>query len=118
MKSPVFSGCATALVTPYDEQGIDYALAEKLIERQAEGRVEALAVCATTGEAPVLSQSERAEWTAFCVRGAAGRMKIIVGVGGNDTQSAARAARQRRSPAMIRYRPLLVATTISGCRTP
>ena len=78
MKTPLFTGSATAIVTPYNEHDIDYALLETLIERQAENGTAALAVCATTGEAPVLTPSERAMMIGFCVRHAAGRMKIIV----------------------------------------
>ena len=94
MKTPIFTGSATAIVTPYDDDGIDYALLEKLIERQAENGTAALVVCATTGEAPVLSALERAMMIGFCVRHAAGRMKIIAGIGGNDTAAARDAARQ------------------------
>ena len=94
MKTPLFTGSATAIVTPYNEHGIDYALLETLIERQAENGTAALAVCATTGEAPVLTPSERAMMIGFCVRHAAGRMKIIAGIGGNDTAAAGDAARQ------------------------
>ena len=92
MKTPVFTGSAVALVTPYDENGIDFALLETLIERQAESGTSALVVCATTGEAPVLTDSERSLLTAFCVRAAAGRMKIIIGIGGNHTEKSASAA--------------------------
>ncbi|MBR6115295.1 MAG: 4-hydroxy-tetrahydrodipicolinate synthase [Oscillospiraceae bacterium] len=92
MKLPVFTGSATALVTPYDDTGIDYELLDRVIERQAENGTAALVICATTGESPVLTEQERTLITGFCVRHAAGRMKVIVCVGGNDTQKAARAA--------------------------
>ena len=94
MKTPVFTVCATALVTPYDDKGVDYELLSRILDRQIKGGAEAVVVSATTGEAPVLSDAERAELTAFCVRYAAGRIKVIVGVGGNDTEKAALAARQ------------------------
>ena len=94
MKTPVFTGSATALVTPYDETGVDYDLLEQIIERQAQAGTAALVVCATTGEAPVLTDRERAMLTGFCVRRAAGRMKVIVGIGGNNTHKASDAARE------------------------
>jgi len=94
MKEPVFTGSATALVTPYDENGIDFDLLEKQIHRQAENGTSALVICATTGEAPVLTESERTLLTGFCVRSAAGRMKIVVGIGGNNSEKAAAAARE------------------------
>ncbi len=94
MKKPLFTGCATALVTPYDENGIDYALLDRNLERQIDGGVSALVICATTGEAPVLTDSERAELVGFCARHISGRVSLIAGIGGNDTQKAAASARQ------------------------
>ena len=94
MKTPVFTGTATAMVTPYNEEGVDYALFSRLIDRQAENGVSAVAVCATTGEAPVLTDPERSLLIATAVRSAAGRMKVVAGIGGNDTAKAAKAARE------------------------
>lgn len=94
MKEPVFTGSATALVTPYDENGIDYALLSQSIDRQAENGTAAIVVCATTGEAPVMSDEERMLLTGFCVRETAGRMKVIAGIGGNSTEKALAAARE------------------------
>lgn len=94
MKEPVFTGSATALVTPYGEDGLDFDLLSAVLERQADSGTSALVVCATTGEAPVLTPSEKAMLISFCARQSAGRMKIIAGVGGNDTMSAAAAARE------------------------
>lgn len=94
MKTPAFTGCATALVTPYDENGVDYALLDRSLQRQLDGGVSAVVVCATTGEAPVLSQAERAELVGFCARHINGRAVLIAGIGGNDTQKASAAARQ------------------------
>ncbi len=94
MKPPVFTGCATALVTPYDENGVDYALLDRCLQRQLDGGVSALVVCATTGEAPVLSEAERAGLIGFCARRIGGKARLIAGIGGNDTQKAAAAAGQ------------------------
>ena len=94
MKAPVFTGSATALVTPYGENGVDFDLLGTVLERQINGGTSAVAVCATTGEAPVLSASERTAIISFCARESAGRIKIIAGVGGNDTRAAAAAARE------------------------
>lgn len=94
MKQPVFTGSATAIVTPYDQDGIDFALFEQLILRQAENGTAAIVVCATTGEAPVLSASERSMLISFAVRHAAGQMRVIAGIGGNDTEKALAAARE------------------------
>lgn len=94
MKQPVFTGSAAALVTPYDENGVDYGLLDRIIDRHAGSGTAALVVCATTGEAPVLTESERHLIISFCVRRTAGKMKVIAGIGGNDTEKAAVAARE------------------------
>ena len=51
MKRPVFTGSATALVTPFTDRGVDYDRLAAAIDRQAEGGTAAIVVCGTTGEA-------------------------------------------------------------------
>ena len=51
MKKEVFRGIGTAMITPMTEKGVDYAAMERLIERQLEAGIDALIICATTGEA-------------------------------------------------------------------
>ena len=87
-KKPVFTGVATALVTPTCEQGVDYAHLAKLIDFQIDAGVAALVVCATTGEAPTLQDDEHLETLAFAVQRAAGRIPVIAGTGSNDTAHA------------------------------
>ena len=92
MKRPVFTGSATALVTPFTDRGVDYDRLAAAIDRQAEGGTAAIVVCGTTGEASTLSEAERAsiiEFSSVCTRS---RMKVIAGIGGNDTLAAANAA--------------------------
>ena len=93
MKQPIFRGTCTALVTPFNEQGIDYAALDRLLERQLEAGVEALVVAGTTGEAATLSHEELVALIAHCVRFCGGRTKLIAGTGGNDTKKAAENAR-------------------------
>ena len=64
-KQKVFSGCATALVTPFTEEKIDYDALENLIEYQIKGGVEAIVILGTTGEAPTVSEKERDEVVSF-----------------------------------------------------
>lgn len=94
MKRPVFTGCATALVTPFTDRGVDYDRLAAAIERQAEGGTAAVVVCGTTGEAATLSEAERASIIEFVSVSARSRMKVIAGIGGNDTLAAAAAARR------------------------
>ncbi len=117
MKVPLFTGCATALVTPFSPEGIDYARLAALIDRQAEGGVSALAVSATTGEAATLSAAEHDELVDFCVRYTAGRMKIIAGIGSNNTRAAldnAEAAARDGADGVLMVTPYYNKTTPEG----
>lgn len=93
MKTPLFRGTCTALVTPFCESGIDYTALDRLLERQLEAGVEALVICGTTGEAVTLDQAETLALIAHCVRFCAGRTKLIAGTGGNNTGKAAETAK-------------------------
>lgn len=90
MKKPVFTGSAVALITPYlaDLSDVDFEAYGRLIEFQIENGTDALVVCATTGEAPTLSDEEHHACIDFAVKRAAGRIKVIAGTGSNDTRHA------------------------------
>lgn len=83
--TPIFKGIATALVTPLNEQGIDYELFAKLVDFQIDGGIDALVVCGTTGEASTLTDEEHRDAIAFVVKQTAGRVPVIAGTGSNDT---------------------------------
>ena len=82
---PIFTGAATALVTPLTENGVDYAAFEKLINWQIEEGIDALVICGTTGEASTLTDEEHREVLKFAAEVVAGRVPIIAGTGSNDT---------------------------------
>ena len=89
MKNPIFKGIGTALVTPMKENGaIDYAAMEKLVQLQLEANIDALIVCATTGEAPTLKDEEHIETIRFVAELAKGKTPIIAGTGSNYTEHA------------------------------
>ena len=88
MKKRLFQGVATALITPTNEKGVDYDHLGKLIDWQIEEGVDALVVCATTGEAPTLSDEEHLRTLEFAVQRANGRIPIIGGTGSNCTDHA------------------------------
>lgn len=82
-----FGRLITAMVTPFDEQGlIDWdqtkRLMDYLIEEQ---KSESLVICGTTGESPTLSEAEKIELFKFSVNYSNGRCKIIAGTGSNST---------------------------------
>lgn len=81
-------GLGTALVTPFTASGgVDYRALQQLIERQIAGGVDYLVVLGTTGEAVTLTETERIEVRQFVVRQVAGRVPLVLGAGGNCTQS-------------------------------
>ena len=84
MKKRVFTGAATALITPFDENGIQYEQFARLIRWQIESGINALVVCGTTGEASTMTDDEHRDAIAFAVKTAAGRVPVIAGTGSND----------------------------------
>ena len=86
----IFSGAATALVTPMKRGAIDFSALENIIEKQISGGISALVVGGTTGEAATLSDSERYELYTYVKERAGGRVKLIFGTGTNDTELAVR----------------------------
>lgn len=87
MKQPVFKGSCTAIVTPFADGAVDYVSFEKLLDVQSENGTAAVVVCGTTGEAPTLAPHEHEGLIEFAVRHCRGRMKVIAGVGGNNTEN-------------------------------
>ena len=97
MKTPLFEGSCTAIVTPYSPQGIDYDRLRKNLAFQYENGTAAIVVCGTTGEAATQSGDEHNELVRFTVLETAGRMKVIAGVGSNDTGTALKNAQQAKA---------------------
>ena len=85
MKKAVFTGVATAIVTPLTKDGIDYEQFGRLIEWQISEGVNAIVAVGTTGEGSTLSDAEHKEAIKFCVEKVAGRVPVIAGTGSNDT---------------------------------
>ncbi len=84
MKNTIFTGAATAIVTPLNQNGIDYAAFEKLIEWQIAEGIDAIVVAGTTGEGSTLTDEEHKAAIKFCVETVAGRVPVIAGTGSND----------------------------------
>ncbi len=85
MKTPIFEGMATALITPLTENGIDYEAFGKLIDWQIEEGINALVICGTTGESSTLTDEEHKDAIAYAVKRVSGRVPVIAGTGSNDT---------------------------------
>ena len=84
-KNPIFTGAATALITPLTETGVDYEAFGKLIDWQIEAGIDALVIAGTTGEGSTLTDEEHREVLKFAAEKAAGRVPMIAGTGSNDT---------------------------------
>ena len=117
LKTPVFKGSCTALVTPFHEHGIDYDRVRQNLDFQYENGTAAVVVCGTTGEAATLSEEEHNELVRFTILETAGRMKVIVGVGSNNTRKALHAAERAKADgadAILMVTPYYNKSTQSG----
>ena len=116
-KQPVFRGVATALITPLDENGVDYEALGKVIDWQISEGIAALVIAGTTGEGSTLSDAEHRSVLKFAVERAAGRVVIIAGTGSNDTAYAVDLTRYACSigcDAMLVVTPYYNKTTQKG----
>ncbi len=84
MKKTIFTGAATAIITPTNENGVDYEAFGRLIDWQIESGIDAIVVAGTTGESSTLTDEEHRSVIKFGVERAAGRVPIIAGTGSND----------------------------------
>ena len=85
MNNP-FSGSGVALVTPFKEdKSIDFTAVRKLVQLQILGGTDFLVVQGTTGESPTLSQEEKLKLLETVIDENAGKLKIVYGIGGNNT---------------------------------
>ena len=88
MNHTIFTGAATAIITPFTGDGIDWETFGRLIDFQLDGGINALVVAGTTGEGSTLTDREHEDAVAFCVKRVAGRIPVIAGTGSNNTAHA------------------------------
>ena len=108
MKEAVFTGVATALVTPFNEEGIDFPALDGLLRTQLDAGIPALVICGTTGECATLTREEKAQLWMHCVHYVDGACKIIAGVSSNNTAFAvelAQTAERCGADAMLAVTP-------------
>ena len=99
----IFTGMATALVTPLTPTGVDYAAMGRLIDFQIDSGIDALVAVGTTGESATLEPSEQAEVIRFTVQRAAGRVPVIAGAGTNNTAHVLENTKTPVPPAQMPY---------------
>ena len=85
MKNRIFTGMASAMITPMNAQGVDYAAMERFIEFQIKNGINALVVMGTTGENATLEPWEQKEVIRFTVEKVNHRIPVIAGTGTNNT---------------------------------
>lgn len=119
MKKEIFRGVATALVTPFIQDGtkIDFDAFAKLIEEQIANGVSALVFLGTTGEPATMTQNECDEVIKFAVKHVNHRVPVIAGAGGNNTRVAVEKSKRYESfgvDALLHVTPYYNKATQSG----
>ena len=94
MKKTIFTGAATALITPFKNGAVDFESFGTIIDAQIEAGIDALVICGTTGEASTLTDDEQIDTIAYAVKRVSGRVPVIAGAGSNDTDHAIKLCRR------------------------
>lgn len=86
MKKRIFTGAATALITPMNNDGsVNFERLSSLVDEQIAGGIDALVICGTTGEKSTLNYEEHVKVIETAAKANAGRVPLIAGTGSNDT---------------------------------
>ena len=81
-----FTGCGTALVTPFrKDQSLDEETLRKLVRRQIQAGINFLVPCGTTGESPTLTHTEHLRVVEITLEEAKGKIPVLAGAGGYNT---------------------------------
>ena len=86
MKNTIFTGMATAIVTPMTATGIDYEALGRFIDFQIENGINAIVVMGTTGENATIEPEDQKKIIAYTVEKVAKRVPVIAGTGTNNTE--------------------------------
>ena len=116
-KNTIFTGAATAIITPLTESGVDYARFGDMIDWQIDCGIDAIVAVGTTGEGSTLTDEEHREAIRFCVERVGGRVPVIAGTGSNDTAYAvdlSRYAAEVGADAMLLVTPYYNKATQKG----
>lgn len=117
MKTPVFTGVCTALVTPFLDNKVNYPMAIQLLRRQINAGVGAVVLSGTTGESPTLSDQEKIELFKRCKDFCGDQCKIIAGTGSNSTEhtvALSQAAEKAGADALLVVSPYYNKTNADG----
>jgi 4-hydroxy-tetrahydrodipicolinate synthase len=104
-------GLGTALVTPFKEDGtIDFQSLSAMIEHQMNGGVDYLVIMGTTSEAPTITHEEQDQIIAHVVKQVAGRVPLVLGVGGNSTAAVVQRLGELRDRLLTDFAAILSVT--------
>lgn len=90
--TPLFTGCATAIITPFKNGEVDYDALDNLVEIQLENGIDAIVACGTTGEPATMTWEEHLNVIRRVVDVVNHRVPVIAGTGSNCTREAVEAA--------------------------
>src|SRR5258705_8607164 len=91
----MFTGCGTALVTPFRKDlSLDEDALRRLVRRQIESGINFLVPCGTTGESPTLTRAEHLRVVEIALEEAKGKVPVLAGAGGYNTQESIETAHQ------------------------
>ena len=90
----IFKGAATALVTPFIDDKVDFKSLETLVDKQLEGNIDALIVNGTTGEPTTMTHFERTAVAGAVIEHVKKRIPVILGAGSNNTYTAIEYAKE------------------------
>ena len=97
MADPLFTGSGVALVTPFDDGGVNEAVMRELVQFHLREGTDALVVNGSTGEATTMSPDEQLQAAGIVADEAGGRIPVIVGCGGSDTAAVSKLASNARA---------------------
>ena len=115
--NPLFTGCATALITPIRDGQVDEAALHRLLDFQLENGIDGIVACGTTGEPSAMTAREWEDTLAFIIRQVNHRIPVIAGTGGNNTADVIRKAARAKeigADAQLCVTPYYNKTTQAG----
>ena len=96
MPKALFTGCASALITPFKNGQVDYPALESLLAFQLDGGIDGIVACGTTGEPSAMTAEEWESVLSFVIQKVHGRVPVIAGTGGNCTADVIQKARRAK----------------------
>jgi 4-hydroxy-tetrahydrodipicolinate synthase len=114
----LFTGSGVAIVTPFNEAGVDLKKLEELIEWHIKNKTDAIIICGTTGEGSTMSEQEKKEAIKYTVDIVNGRIPVIAGTGSNNTKTSVEMSKWADSigvDGLLVITPYYNKTTQRGC---